>query len=64
MGLATQSRYLALWGPFNFIIKTYKVWTDGLDPFYKFIFNIVNLLFLSLMFYFIYKLIDDFILTH
>jgi hypothetical protein len=64
MGITTQSRYLALWGPFNFIIKTYKVWTDGLDPFYKFIFITCNLFFLLFIFYFIFKLLDDLIIFH
>lgn len=56
--LATQSRYLALWGPFNFITKLYKVWTEGLDPFYKFIFLIVNLIFLTFLAYFGVRLIE------
>jgi hypothetical protein len=62
MVFATTSRYMTLWGPFNFIVKTYKVWFDKLEPVQKFIFLIVHSVFLLVSFYFIFRFADHLLL--
>lgn len=61
MAFGQNHRYLTLWGPFNFIIKTYKIWLNELDPFYRFIFLIANFIFLIIVFYIFFHFLDHLI---